>query len=504
MRAKRDLLIISSAYVLAHFLTTLTGAYGIFRDELYYIACTNHLAWGYVDQPPFSILMLALNRVVFGDSLFALRLLPAFCGGAFIFVTGLIALELGGGRFAQILAAVSAAITPVYLSIFNFYSMNSFDLLFCALTLYLLLRIINSGYEKLWLVFGMVVGIGLQNKLSILFLCMGLGAGLLLSTHRRRLLSKWFWCGSAIAAVINIPSLLWQVHYHWPTLEFMQNATAHKNAQISVAQFFVSVTMMMQPFNVLVWLAGLAGLLFSHKLRTYRFFFISFASVTLIFLLQNGKAYYLAPFFPALFAAGGVVIEQITSLKFKSVRIALVSFLVIGGLISAPLVLPFLPVETYIRYAKFLGQQPRSEERDRPGKLGQHYADMFGWKEMADTVAAVYEKLTPEERSKCGIYADNYGEAGAIDFFGRKYGLPPAISGHNSYWMWGPGKATGEVMIIIGGDLEDHQPYYQECRQEATIRNEYARSFETDLPVFVCHHLKEPVAKVWPQTRQFI
>ena len=504
MKGNRDLLLISSAYLLAHFLTTLTGAYGIFRDELYYIACTNHLAWGYVDQPPFSILMLAFNRMVLGDSLFALRFLPALCGAAFIFVTGLIASELGGGRFAQILAAVSAAITPVYLSIFDFYSMNSFDLLFCAFALYLLLRIINSGNAKLWLLFGVVVGVGLQNKLSVLFLCVGLGMGLLLSEHRRHLISKWFWLGNVIAIILNIPHVLWQIQYHWPTLEFMRNATALKNAQISAAQFFVSVTQMMHPFNALVWISGLGGLLFLSRLRPYRFLFVSFVAVTLIFLFQNGKPYYLASFFPVLLASGGVTIEQLTSLRLRPARVVLVALLVVGGLISAPLVLPVLPVETYIRYAKFLGQDPHSDERDRPGKLRQHYADMFGWKEMADTVAAVYAKLTPEEKSKCGIYADNYGEAGAIDFFGRKYGLPPAVSGHNSYWIWGPGKATGEVMIVIGGELEDHQPFYRECRQEATIRNEYARSFETDLGVFVCRQLKEPVAKVWPLTRQFI
>lgn len=178
--------------------------------------------------------------------------------------------------------------------------------------------------------------------------------------------------------------------------------------------------------------------------------------------------------------------------------------MIVGSLISLPFALPFLPVQTYIRYAAFLGIQPQSEERDRPGKLSQHYADMFGWKEMTDTVADVYERLSPVEKSRCGIYADNYGEAGAIDFFGNKYGLPKAITGHNSYWLWGPGTTTGEVMIIIGGELQEHQPFYQSCRQEATIQNEYARSFETDLPVFVCRQLKQPIATLWPQTRRFI
>jgi Dolichyl-phosphate-mannose-protein mannosyltransferase len=504
MKARRDLVLISCAYLLAHLLTTLSGAYGFFRDELYYIACTNHLSWGYVDQPPLSILLLAMNRALFGDSLFATRLLPAISGAAFVFVTGRIAAELGGSRFAQALAAVSAAIAPVYLAIFDFYSMNSFDLLFCALTFYVSLRIINSGNEKLWIILWIVVGLGLENKLGILFLCIGIGIGLLFSNHRRHFLSKWFWLGAIIAVAINIPHLVWQIQHHWPTLEFMRNATALKNARISPIEFSLNVIQLMHPFNALVWITGLIGLLFSPVLKTYRFLFISFVAVTLVFLLQNGKPYYLAPFFPVLFAAGGVVIEQFTSLRFKIVRPVLIILLVVGGLIAAPFTLPFLPVESYIRYAKFLGIEPESEERDTPGKLSQHYADMFGWKEMAQTVASVYARLSAEEKAKCGIYAGNYGEAAAIDFFGKKYGLPQAVSGHNSYWIWGPGKTTGEVMIIIGGELEEHQPFYEQCGQEATIRNEYARSFETNLPVFVCRHLKKPVAEVWPQTREFI
>ena len=493
------------AYLAAHWITTLTGAYGYFRDELYYIACSKHLAWGYVDQPPLSVFFLALNRAVLGDSLFALRFLPSVCGAVFVYVTGLIAAEMGGNRFSQALAAFTAAITPVFLSIFNFYSMNSFDLLFCALALFVVLRIITSGNEKLWIVFGLVVGLGLENKWSLVFVCAGLGAGLLLSPHRRHLLSKWFWLGAVIAVLLNVPHLLWQVQNGWPTLEFIRNATAHKNLRTSPLEFFRDLTNIMNPFNIVIWLGGLLGLLFSLKLRSFRFLGIAFAAMTAIFLVQNGKPYYIAPFFPVLFGAGAVAIEEATSNRFKAARPILVGVLSIGGLIAAPFALPFLPLQTYIRYADFLGQKPHSEERDRPGRLSQHYSDMFGWKEMAETVAGVYARLPEADKSRCGIFADNYGEAGAIDFFGAKLGLPNAISGHNNYWIWGPGKTTGDVMIIIGGELQEHQAFYNgACRQEAVIQNEYARSFETDLPVFVCRQLKESPATVWPRVKHFI
>lgn len=342
MKLKRDLLLISLAYLAAHFLATLTGAYGYFRDELYYIACSKHLAWGYVDQPPLSIFLLALNRAVLGDSLFALRFLPAVCGAVFVYVTGLIAAELGGNRFAQGLAALAAAITPVYLSIFDFYSMNSFDLLFCELALFVVLRIINSGNEKLWIVFGMVVGIGLENKWSLVFICAGLGVGLLFSVHRRHLISKWFWFGAVIAALLNLPHLLWQVHNGWPTLEFIRNATANKNLRISLPEFVRDLTNIMNPFNLVMWISGLLGLVFSIRLRSFRFLAIAFAATTAIFLLQNGKPYYLAPFFPVLFGAGAVAIEAVTSLRFKAARIVLVVVLIVGGLIAAPFAQPFV------------------------------------------------------------------------------------------------------------------------------------------------------------------
>jgi hypothetical protein len=212
----------------------------------------------------------------------------------------------------------------------------------------------------------------------------------------------------------------------------------------------------------------------------------------------------LSPFYTILFASGAVVIEHFVAEKRLWLKTVIVFLMILGGAITAPFVLPVLPVEKFIAYSKALGIKPSSDERDQPGKLGQHYADMFGWKEMTASVASVYSKLSPAEKAECLIFGQNYGEAGAIDFFGKKFGLPNAVSAHNNYWLWGPPKFNGEIAIVIGSNLDDNQQVFQECRQEAVIFNEYARSFETNLPVFVCRKIKRPLPEIWPALKDYI
>jgi len=496
---------IACVSLLVHVIVNATGGYGIFRDELYYIACSEHLDWGYVDQPPLSLLVLAVNRALLGDSLVALRLLPALAGAGVVLLSGLLARELGGKEFAQAIASLSALIAPLYLAIFDFYSMNAFDLLFAALSFYILIRIVRTGNPKLWPLFGLVIGSGLQNKLSILFLGFGLIMGLLLTSERRQLTGKWFWFGAAIAAALFLPYIVWQIRHGWPTLEFMRNATLYKNAPVSLVDYLGGQVLMLHPNNLLVWVPGLLYLLFSRDGSRYRLFGIAYIAIFILFVVQNGKPYYQGPTYPILFAAGGTAIERFTARRgWTWAKPALPAFLLMGGLYSAPMALPVLPVETYIRYASSIGFAPQSEERDQPTALGQHYSDMFGWKEMAETVARVYHALPPEDQAKCAILTQNYGQAGAIDFFGEVYGLPKAISGHNSYWFWGPREYTGEVMIIVGGEREEHAPDFASCEQATVHTHPYARSFETNLSIWVCRGLKWPLKEIWDEVRFFI
>ena len=477
-------------------------AYGIFRDELYYIACSKHLAFGYVDQPPLLALILTINNFIFGDSLFAIRILPAFCEAGIIIITGLIVKELGGNKFAVLTASLTAFLFPVYLSINDFYSMNCFDLLFWAACFYTLIRIFKTENQKLWITFGILVGFGLQNKYSIMFLCFGIYVGMLFTPLRKYYLSKWFWIGNIIAALIFLPHIIWEITYGWPSLEFIHNASVEKNAPISFLDFLSGQIMQANPVNILIWLPGLFYLLISKEVKLFRVFAFGYIILFLLFVFQNGKAYYLSPYYPILIAGGSIAIEKlILAKKLAWLKPALVSTIIIAGIISMPMALPILPPETFARYSASLGIKPGGEERDQPVKLGQHYADMFGWKELVDSVATVFNTLTPEEKKHCAILARNYGQAGAIDYFGKKYGLPDAICGHNSYWYWGPPDWNGEVLISIEGSEAVYKNDFRSYYRAGTIDHPYSRSFERHLPVYVCKGLKVPIKKVWPELR---
>jgi len=447
-------------------------------------------------------LILAVSNFIFGDSLFAIRILPALCGAVVIIFTGLLVKELGGNKFAVALSAITALLFPVHLSINNIYSMNCFDILFWATGFYLLVKIFKTDNQKLWIPFGILAGLGLQNKYSIMFLCFGIYTGFLFTPLRKYYLSKWFWAGNIIAAVIFLPHIIWQMVYHWPSLEFIHNASVLKNVHVSFSDFLTGQIMQANPVNLLIWLPGLLYLLFSKDLRQFRVFAFGYIILFLLFVYQSGKAYYLSPYYPILIAGGGLAIEKfILSKKLNWLKPVALSTIIIGGIIALPMALPILPPETYVNYSTSLGIKPGSEERDQPAKLGQHYADMFGWEELADSVAIVYNTLSPKEKKNCRIFARNYGQAGAIDYFGKKYGLPKAICGHNSYWYWGPPAWDGKVLIAIGGSDEDYKYDFLEYYRAGTIDQPYSRSFERHLPIYVCKGFKSSIKNIWPREK---
>ncbi|MFN0158543.1 MAG: ArnT family glycosyltransferase [Bacteroidota bacterium] len=488
-----------------HLLANALGGYGYFRDEFYYIACSEHLALGYVDHPPLSIFILAVSRALLGDSIIALRFLPAVAAAATVYLSGLMTRELGGGIRAIVLACTAALIAPVHLGISSFYSMNSFDLFFWSLALYIVIVMIKRDDPKMWLSFGLVAGLGLQNKISMAFLCFGILVGLLLTEHRRWLVTKWLWLGVMIAALLFLPHIIWQVGNDWPTLEFMHNATTMKNAPITAAEFLLGQVMELHPLNFLVWFPGLLMLFFHREMKKWRIIGWAYLAILVLFIVQQAKVYYLSPIYPALFAAGAVGIEMFSSRQGRRwVQPALVGLLATGGILVAPLALPILPVETYISYAQALGQTPKAAERQELGKLPQHFADRFGWEEKVAAVARAYNRLTPEERAHCTIYTDNYGRCGAIDFLGKKYGIPRAISGHNNYWLWGPADSTVNVVIILGGDREDHEQVFDEVIETEVVTNEYCLPYENNLSVFICRGMKGSLHEVWPRVKKFI
>lgn len=498
-------LLFALATLLMHLVTNAFAGYGFFRDELYYLACASNLDAGYVDQPPLSLYILAAWRAVFGDSLFSVRSLPALTGAAAVFITGMMARRLGGGRIAQAFACMGAFVSLAWIAYGTVYSMNIFDVLFWTIAIYLLMRIIQSGDAKLWLPLGIVLGLGLLNKISVLWLGFGIGAGLLLTEHRHWLKTYHPYIAAAVALVLFSPYVIWNAVHGWPHLEFIANASARKYGGLTPVDFIVGQFLTQNPPAAVLWLGGLLWLFFGRGMRPYRIFGWVYLSAFLILVINgHSKADYLAPAYGILFAAGGVATESFSVSGWRKLLRPTLAVLLATGIALFPITLPVLPVETFIAYSRALGINPPSVEGHRLEELPQFFADMFGWEEQAQAVVDAWRTLSPEEQKECAIYADNYGRCAAIDRFGRDEGLPPAIGRHNSYWMWGPRGYTGKLVIILGGDLEDKQELFESVVVAGVARSRYCMPYENNQRVFICRGLKKPLADLWPSFKVYI
>jgi dolichyl-phosphate-mannose-protein mannosyltransferase len=495
------LVVLAGVKLLVHLLTATR--YGMFRDELYYLDCADHLGWGYVDHPPLSIAVLAGVRALFGDSQFVLRALAAVFGAVHVVLTGLLARELGGGRFAQALAALAALAAPVYLGLTSFYSMNVLDLGFWTACALLAARAFRSGDGRLWLWFGLVAGLGLMNKISVGFFGFGLLVGLVLTDQRRWLADGRLWLGGLLAVALFVPYVLWQIPRGWPTLEFIHNAETLKNRPTPPGEFLLTQLLDLNPVAAPLGLAGLGWLLLARRGRSFRALGLLYLALLALFLTRNAKAYYLAPAHSILFAAGAVAVAGWTERRQVVRWVAAVLLIVSAGAL-APLAMPVLPVEAFLRYQAALGVQRPQEERSRMGALPQHFADRFGWEEMVAGIAKAYQALPEQERAKAYILADNYGEAGAIDYYGPRYGLPKAICGHNSHWLWGPRGFTGEVLIAYGPDREDLAVDFEEVTEAGVFEHPYVMPYENGQHVYVCRRLKISVEEGWPKSKHYI
>ncbi len=482
------------------------GSYGYFRDELYYLACGEHLDWGYVDHAPLIALVARLVRALLGDSLHALRLLPALAAGCTILLTGLIARELGGGRFATFLACVSVLIAPIYLGIDTILTMNAFEPLFWMGCAWVLLLAINRDRPQLLVWLGVLAGAGLENKHSMLFFGAALAAGLLMSRERRLLLNRWMWIASAIALLLFLPNLIWQARHDWATLVDLRSSRS-KNVQLSALAFLGRQVLVMLPPSILVWVAGLWFLLRGAAAKRYRALGWAFLALLALMIALHGKTYYMAPAYPMLFAAGGVFWERRTGSRW--VRTALVSLLVVVALTTAPLALPLLAPDELVRYQQALRIQPPRDYVSESGRLQESFGDMFGWEEMVRKVATVYHALPPEEQSRAAIFAANYGEASAIDFFGPRYGLPKAICPNQTCFYWGPRQYTGDVMLVLG--LNDAvlntsdrrkqlEAAFRSVEYGPRVEHPYSMTWE-HYPIVIARGLKWPLARVWPRLR---
>jgi hypothetical protein len=498
-----EILAIPAVVQLALHIAT-NGQYGIFRDEYYYLACADRLAWGYVDQPALSIWILAAWKTVFGVSVHWIRVLPGLCGAALVLLAGMTAARLGGGRWAQLFAAVGAGIGGSALVIFGFYSMNCFDFLVWLGAYYLLIRIAQTDDGRWWPWLGVLLGLGLFNKVGVLVLGLALTVSLVATPMRKHLADWRTWAAGLAALVFLLPYVAWNAANGWPTREFIRNATAYKISDMSALEFLSSNILDANPAALPLWLGGLLWLALAKSARRYRFVAVMVVSTWLLFVLQNSKPYYFAASFPVLMAAGGVAWERWTTpRRWLWARWLMLTNLVVGLFVILPIVLPVLPPPRLSAYMDGLGIAPPRQEVGHTSALPQHFSDRFGWQELARTVAIVVDGLPDEDRERAIILGRNYGHSGALEYWSETYDLPPVYGRHNNYWLWGPPAADEHTVVIaIRFDPDDLEEIFDEVVVAGVSETPWA--LESQIIVSVCRGLKRPIAEVWDEAKIFI
>jgi hypothetical protein len=500
---------IALANVLFHIY--FNNRYGYFRDEFDYMSCGDHLAWGYVDQPPLIPFLTHICRAVLGDSLRSIRFIPALASSLLIVQTATIARELGGRGYALFLSAICALIAPQYLSNGSLLGTNCLEPNLWMGCAYFALLAIKRNEPRYWFWFGLVAGLGLEEKYSIAVFGLGIVVGLLLSEQRRVFLNKWIWLGGVAAFLIFLPNVLWNIKYDWPFVQLMRAIRAEgRDVVLGPFAYFFQQTLLVNPLAAPIWLAGLFALLFSVHLKPYRALGWCYLFCYTVFFVLHGKNYYLAPIYPMLLAAGAVAIESAidgrenTRPRRQWLKPAMAFALLASGAYFAPVVVPILSPDGFLAYTKYLPfKLPVMEHSHARAALPQWYSDQFGWKEIADEATVAWNRIPIDERHDCGIFAQDYGQAGAIDFFGRRDGLPPALSGHQTWFLWGPRGYSGNCMIVLDDRREVLERLWEHVEYVGTsAENPYA--LEKQIDIFLCKGAKfGTLAQLWPKVKRW-
>jgi 4-amino-4-deoxy-L-arabinose transferase-like glycosyltransferase len=489
------LLYLALGRIFLHALTN--GQYGFHRDELAMLDDARRLAWGYVAYPPLTPFVTRLAFELFGTSLVGLRLPSVLAQAAAMVLAGLMARELGGKRPAQLLASVATAVAPLSLVQATMFQYVSFDYLWWVLTAYLVIRLLKSDDPRWWLGIGATVGLGLMTKYTMAYLVAGLIVGVLVTRARRYLLTPWPWAAAGIALLIMLPNLAWQAKHDFISLDFLTSIHARdvaigRTAGYLTDQLFVPAL----PVTVPLWIAGLYFYLLAPAGRHYRVLGWMWVIPFGLFLVTQGRGYYLAPAYPMLLAAGSVLWERwVTSLSAgwaRIVRWGTWTAVIALGVAMGALLLPMAPINSGW-WQVSIG-------------MNENLAEEIGWPELVRTVAGIYNALPETERAHAGILAANYGEAGAIDLYGPAYGLPPAISAVNSYWLHGYPEPPPDTLVLVGVPTDLAQQIFRDCQAAGRVSNRYgvANEESTAYPViYVCGGPRIPWPEFWAQYRYF-
>ncbi|HTI58062.1 glycosyltransferase family 39 protein [Mucilaginibacter sp.] len=462
--------------------------FGFQRDELLHLALGDHLGWGFKEVPPFIALLAKISTTLFGGSVFATRIFSTLASGFIIWFTGKIVEELGGGRFAIALACLALIFAPAFAASGYLFQPVVFDQLWWVLSAYLVIKYINTPDKNYLYLLGMVIGIGLLTKYTMAFFAGALIAGLLLTKERKVLWSKHIAFAVLIAIAIFLPNILWQFKHHLPLMTHMKNLREEQLNYIKPLDF-IKQQLRVNGIALFVWLPGLITLLFSARLSRFRFVAFAFIIVFVFLLEMNGKEYYLFGAYPMLFAAGGYCFETWIKPKYKILRVAAILVLAFTNVIFLPLALPLLTVDKTIAAFKALHVAPKWEDQ-KEHPLSQDYADMFGWDEMGNKVAWAYSGLTPDQQKHTQIYADNYGDAGAVYHYGKKYHLPEVASLNSSFTLWAPDTLSAHYIIYVddqggGNVIKRLAPFVEKYVKLGEVTAPYAREKGTAIFLLV-------------------
>ncbi|HEX6797401.1 MAG TPA: glycosyltransferase family 39 protein [Ktedonobacterales bacterium] len=496
-------LIIAGISFVAH--VAIGNNYGYFRDELYVMAMSHHPAFGYVDVPPLVPWITLIPRFLTGNALWAIHIIAALVCAGTIILTGLMARLLGGTRWIQGLAALTAATALVLMATGSIYAYDVFDEFWWTLAATVLIVLLRDERPRYWLAFGVVAGLGLLTKETMLFWGFALVAGLLLTPQRRLLFTRWTLFGGLIALALVSPFLIWNALNGWASFQYWAAYHQNQSAGGTPLDFLLNQILGMNPISVLLWGAGL-WFYFSKRGARYRVFGWAYLILFALFAAIQGKSYFLAPAYPPLFAGGAMVVGQ-WRMRWPHWGprwvAAYAVVLTAVGVLLAPAVLPVLPPAEYAHVYGTAGNGGSNQASGDAYGMPQSLADRFGWEQQAALIARVYHSLPPDEQREACIYTENYGEAGALVQFGGRYHLPPVISGHNAFYVWGTEGCSGHVLITINIDPQDAAQGYGSVTLAARTSCAACVDFENNAPILILRQPKLPIAVLWAQAKHY-
>jgi hypothetical protein len=485
-------LLFSLAKLLLHFFTNTN--YELHRDAFLYIDLGRHLDWGYHSVPPSIAVFANISRFLLGETTFAIRFFPAILGALSIILIGIMVKEAGGGKWAQGFACLAFLAAPAFLRSNSLFQPVSFNQFYWLLLAFLIFRLIRTQKPVYWYLIGVAGGLAFLNKYAVVFYLLGVVVAVLLTPLRTWLRRPQPYLAAAMALLLALPNLIWQANHHWPVINHMKELAETQLVHVRLDIFLLEQVMMFLPV-FFVWVFGLIFTGFLKDGKRYRAFAWIYLTVLLLLILLRGKHYYTLGLYSAFFVFGGLFIERYLAGKLGWLKYVLILFTVTVSVVALPMSLPILKPEAFIRFYTALGMEHFHRWEDGEYyDLPQDYADMIGWQELSEIVASTFGQLTPEQQSECVILANNYGEAGSVNFYGKKYGLPPVICFNDSYVFWAPRSIHAETLIKIG-ESDDLEELFEQVRLTGRISTPHARQEGT--PVYSCAGPKKDLNLVY-------